>query len=112
MLTLTSPRNHPLVLPGIDGFPVKTTITVELYEKWYGLYLVHTDGRVEEIPFPEDTECCPSGVSAYRDHVPNPRVVAKFAQLHDYHVDWLAIELMVGRWEVEATDNYLPLCAL
>lgn len=42
----------------------------------------------------------------YVDHVPNPKVVARFARACSYDIDILAFELMVGRWEIEVRDNY------
>lgn len=104
MTTLLSHRGHPLVLT--NGVPSRSTITVELYEKWYGLFIVHRDGSVEKIPFPDEPEYCHSDESPYVDHVPNPKVVARYAQINDYHVDNLAIELIVGRWEIQAKNRY------
>ena len=104
MLFLMSERGLPLVLS--NGLPLEPTLTVELYEKWYDLHLVHPDGKVEKVPYPDDLDCCPTNMSPYRDHVPNPEVVVKFARLHGYQIDNLAIELMVGRWEIETEDRY------
>jgi hypothetical protein len=67
-----------------------------MYPKWYSLYLVHPNGDVEEIEFPD----------GYVDHVPDPMAVAAYAESHDYEVDSLAYEMMVGRWETEVRGNY------
>lgn len=97
-----SPRAVQLAL---FSHPKEPTLTVELFEKWYSLFLVHPNGQIEEVPFPDDPESCPADVSAYRDHAPNPEVVVNFARNHDYQVDNLSLELIVGRWELSNPDH-------
>lgn len=103
-----SPRDNQLVLSGGE-LPTTPTLTVELYEKWYDLYLVAPDGTVTEVSFGdlEDRRYCAGDQTAVADHVPNPVVVAAYAQFHEYWVDNLAYELMVGRWEISAEENYV-----
>jgi hypothetical protein len=95
-----SDRNMPLVWSTTHD-PGDITLTVENYCKWYSLFLVHPDGRVEQIPFPGEGYC-KSDESPYADHVPNPVVVQRFAERHGYVIDERAFEVMVGRWHLEA----------
>jgi len=108
-MTPKSPRGFSLVLsPGYLQTNARGRVprlTVELYIKWYSLFLVSTDGKVEEVLFPNDPIYCDGGVP-YVDHVPNPIVVARFAEAKHYHMDDLAMEMIVGRWEIEVKNNY------
>lgn len=73
------------------------TISVTLAPKWSCLYLIAAGGQeVAELPFPDPAHF--SG-SPYIDHVPNPRAVLAYAKQHNYLIDDLAWELMIGRWE-------------
>lgn len=104
MTALTSSRDLPLILT--YGLPLTPTVTVEFYEKWYGLAIVQPSGSVEEVAFPDEPEFCRGDESPYADHVPNPRVVAAWARAKGYAIDPLAYEMMIGRWEIEARNNY------
>lgn len=76
--------------------------------KWSSLTLTHSDGRTEEVPFPDMGDYQRLG-SPYVDHVPNPRHVCRWAEKMGYEIDETALERMVGRWELEATDHYAEL---
>jgi hypothetical protein len=105
---LRSSRDHQLVWSSIITLGVLPTVTVELYVKWYSLFVVrigYDDVVLEEVPFPGD-EYCEAGESYCADHAPNPTVVARWAAKHGYDVDELAMELMIGRWEREGRNNY------
>ena len=82
----------------------KPLLTVELSYKWYCLYLVDQFGWFEEITFDklEGTEEDP----AFVDHVPHPNAVQDLAKKNGWHVDEVAYELMVGRWETEIMDMF------
>lgn len=99
-----SDRGLPLVLCQAPVF--MPTLTVENYCKWYRLYLVHPDGRVAPVDFPEWAEGVDDGQAAYVDHVPNPNAVVAWANRSGYAVDSQSHEMMVGRWEMEVMDNW------
>lgn len=101
LLVRTSARGHLLVYQGEPG--VCTIVTVENYEKWYGLHLVRSGKPVEEIPFPD--ESLETGVP-HVDHVPNPRAVLRMAQRFGFVIDPQSYEMMVGRWEMEVLGTY------
>jgi len=82
----------------------ETIITVELYCKWYSLYLLHPDGRCVVQPFP-DEKYAPAGESAFVDHVPNPKAVENYAKVRGLEVGGLALELITGRWYLEAKGD-------
>lgn len=96
-----SPRGHPLVYRGTPGG--RFVLTVENTPKWYGLVLVSPSGDVEPIDFPD---FAPEGERAYVDHVPNPRSVQRFARANGLAIDGQALEMIIGRWQLEALDNY------
>lgn len=79
-------------------------VTVEAYCKWYCLWVRFKD-RVEEAEFPDEGEYKTLG-SPYLDHAPNPRHVVRWAKRMGYVIDDLALELIVGRWELEAGRRY------
>ena len=89
-----STRGYPLV---IDIVPQVPTLTVELYVKWYTLYLVHPDERIEEVLYP---------LNGFVDHVPKPAAVFDFAKENGYDIEPLAWEMIVGRWEIDVRENY------
>lgn len=92
---LSSTRQHPVVLSRRPNHADLSVLTVELYEKWYGLIVVHPSGAMQEIPFPTSETMTP-----YVDHVPNPQVVKAYADANNLYIDELALELIVGRWNL------------
>lgn len=80
-----------------DGTKV---LTAELYVKWYELYLV-TRYAVTPIDFSTLEKYVTSHQSAYNDHVPNPVVVERFAEMSGYTLDPVFFEVCTGRWELE-----------
>ena len=99
-----SRRGLSLIWSTLSGADVPI-ITVEDCHKWYELFVVHPCGRVESILFP-DVDYAADGESAYRDDAPNPRVVQRFAKAMGYEIDDRALEVMVGRWHIEACGEY------
>lgn len=74
-------------------------LTVELETKWYRMYLIHPNGTSEEH-IPDDMEV------GFKDDTFNPDDIQKYAYNHNYHLDVLALELLIGRWEQETLENY------
>ena len=96
-----SKRGHPLVWATHPPLGV-IAVTVENYMKWYGLHLIHPDGRVDEIPFPSDLKYGDStNTSHCCDHAPNPMWVQRFCHDKGYLLDLQALEMIIGRWEIE-----------
>jgi hypothetical protein len=93
---------------------VTPVLTVELYTKWYELFLIaKMQGSLHlyAVHYGHLEDYCPEGQSAFRDHVPNPLAVRNFADAKDYHLDELADDLLMGRWQNEAVDfSYCPDC--
>jgi len=84
------------------------TVTVEIYDKWYSMYVVMTDGEVRKSQsFDEWHEACESVVGVpYVDHVFNPQLAKDFAKLIGGKVCPMSYEMMVGRWETDVKANY------
>ena len=110
---LVSDRGIPLVCQSAGNIPV---LTVENYCKWYDLYLVFPDGKVEAVQSDDarcqvmqetDNECMARyRESAYGDHTFNPRAVCLLAIKLKAQLDMEAYEMIVGRWEIEYKNNY------
>jgi hypothetical protein len=82
-------------------------LTMENYVKWYYLHLIRPDGTVEELSFePLSDTSAHMSESPYCDHVPNPVVVQRLAHERNWHLDPNALEMIIGRWELEVRDNY------
>ena len=99
-----SPRGHRFVYQ--RGKP--NVITVEMYEKWYELWVTQPDGSYKALSF-LDLEDGFHG-TPYRDHDPNPSAVDAYAERTGATVDELSMELMTGRWvrgKLVAEEHYL-----
>lgn len=73
-------------------------ITVENYEKWYSVYLLHPDGKVEAVP-PEVLElvgCYDNGW--WYDHVFHPKLLIALAKHYKGWVPDTTLEIVTGRW--------------
>lgn len=100
---ISSPRGIPLLISCNPAFlETNSLLTVELHGKWYNLFLIRPGGLVETILFP--MEPCPHGKPYFVDHVPNPCSVQIWARKNKVQVDALALELMVGRWRIDAQE--------
>lgn len=110
---LFSSNRNPLILPELKTLCIPSLrphLTVELYDKWYELYLVDRPTpargfRIQSIHFGHLDEHAPKGETAYVDHVPNPKAVRAFAEANDYHLVELADELITGRWQIEVRED-------
>lgn len=96
----------------VQSMPVALpTLTVELYIKWYKLYLIQPLWRVTEVSFDEIESALGSTWdwvnegSIQGDHVVNPKAVEKYAEQKGYTLDPLAYELLVGRWVIEHLNS-------
>lgn len=101
-----SDRDIPLICQGVHNCPV---ITVENYIKWYTLYVIHPDERVESLCYPgfENHLDEPQGEMGFHDHCPNPRAVCKMAERLGYDVDEVSLDAITGRWHIEV-ENFDP----
>jgi hypothetical protein len=93
-------RNNKLIYQG-DG-PTKEdmpVLTAELYSKWYTLYLLKTDGTIEEFNPPIEEV-------GYLDNKWNPLELEEYCEKNDIYIDELFYEMLVGRWELEVKNNY------
>jgi hypothetical protein len=100
---------HPLVWSGALIMGIRPTVTVEMYSKWYSLFVVrvgYDEVTIEEFPFPDDLEFCGGNETPFLDHAPNPVVVARWALKNGFCVDDVAMETMIGRWEREYRETY------
>lgn len=82
-------------------------LTIECYEKWYCLHTVLPGGVICTVSFGElDTLANRYDLTPYADHVPNPKVVQRLASDRGWELDPNALEMIIGRWEIEACDRY------
>lgn len=106
-----SKREIPLLwMRKVTGAPV---LTVENYVKWYALFLIYPGDALAEIYFGRlsQTKYCRSGETPFCDHVPNPVVTRRFAEANGFYMDENALEMIIGRWELEYLEmnsRYYP----
>lgn len=87
-----SDRELPLVFYWQGDYrPDVPMLTVENYCKWYDVYLVHSDGRVEKV----DVEMW--------DHRVPPHEVKRLSSLYEW--DEQSLEMIVGRFWQEHFDR-------
>lgn len=79
----------------------KPVITIENTCKWYRLYVVHPDRKVEIL----------EGFDGWIDHIPLPDDLMEFAEENDMYVDATSLEMIAGRAvmekEIIATCGYV-----
>lgn len=111
-MQILSERGLPLVGCATPMPPDVTYLTVELYGKWYNLYLIHVDSdgvyRRERLDPELLEEYTPEGQSAVGDHVFNPLAVEALADAYEWYLPQLAHELLIGRWELEYRETSSP----
>lgn len=106
-----SPRGMELIVECIADRPV---LTVELYMKWYDLFIVHPNGQVSSAfecaghkwDEAEDYVISQYKESAVCDHAFNPKFFVRLAETLDIDYCDLALELVAGRWAIDY-DNAL-----
>lgn len=86
---------------------MKPTLYLVHSDKWYRMYVDRGGlNELEAVEFDELERVCLPGQSPYVDHVPNPRVFVALAKAKGWEVDYLSLEKLIGRWELEACHNY------
>ena len=95
---LETPRQAALLSRG-------AVLTVELHIKWYSLFLVE-GVCVSAVSYSQLEAFAPKGESPYVDHVPNPEAVQRLCAKRGWTLDYLALELLIGRWEWEVKGTY------
>jgi hypothetical protein len=103
-----SPRGLPLVYSIPDnGYPQECPVlTVENYCKWYSLFLVHPDGRVEAVDYDRlEPIAAALDASAYVDHVPNPACLEPLCDANGWILCTESREMAVGRWQIEVAAD-------
>ena len=87
-----SPRGKQLVFIGEPMYvPI---ITVENYTKWYTLFTIQPDGKVEQLI-----------IDGWIDHNPIPVEVYKYAEQNNMFVDEQSMEMIIGRFVQEKYES-------
>lgn len=103
-----SSRGIPLLCQTPSSFG-KPIVTMENYCKWYGIDILHPDGRVESAdPGLLDEICDEVGHYLMGDHNYHPRLLNELAKKIGGTADYRAIEATGGRWVSEQMDGVLP----
>jgi hypothetical protein len=92
-----SPRGNPLVYVGAPRKDLRGIITVENYMKWYELYVVASDGSVHKLEYDHTIN--------FGSHTPLPSDVFAYAERNGMEVDQRSMEMIVGRWYMEAENR-------
>jgi len=88
-----------LVYQGYCFTNTKPVLTVSHAGKWYGMYLVHTNGTVTSAPSAEGELDW-----WHPSHVPIPGRVQKYAEHFGYELDSNSFDMIVGRWMLRAAE--------
>jgi len=75
----------------------KSVLTIENYCKWYSLYLISPDWKIESVGFPDCGNYQQLG-SPYSDHHPSPRHVLAFSLIKGYECDADGFGAIVAEW--------------
>lgn len=89
--------------PSTFGKPI---VTMENYVKWYGIQILHPDGRVESADpglLNELADRCDGTVMG--DHNYHPRLLNELAKEIGGEVCWRSLEMTAGRWVAEIMDG-------
>lgn len=97
---LKSHRDIPLVLQ--EAPSPNPLLTVENYCKWYDVFIVFPDGRVEIVDYNLFWDGPGTG---WHDHVPNPKACLGVAA--KLNVEWHgeSFEMIVGRYMLEVQED-------
>lgn len=102
-----SDRNLPLLCQEPDTFG-RPTVTLENYCKWYGIFVLYPDGRVESIDHGLIGEVADRiGGSVMGDHNFHPRLLNELAKELKGIACYRSIEVAGGRWVNEIMDGEL-----
>lgn len=103
-----SDRGIPLLCQTPSSFG-KPIVTMENYEKWYGLQILYPNGRVDNAdPGMLDDICTRVGHYLMGDHNYHPRLLNELAKQLGGEADWRAVEMTGGRWVSEQMNGELP----
>lgn len=95
--TYLSERGLPLLYVGapLD----KAVITLENYTKWYKIYMVLPDGRVDVVRINELEEANDKlSIQGWVDHLFHPQLLIQLGKDLVAYVDERALECAGGRW--------------
>lgn len=98
--THRSQRNIPLIYIGRHDVPI---VTMENYMKWYGIYVVHPNGVVENVAPDVLDELCGDDYFI-ADHNYHPTLLRRVAKHFNGEVDPVSLEVALGRWKMEIED--------
>ena len=101
-----SEKGIPLLWQGQVDVPV---VTAEAYEKWYSLYIVYPDRRVEKVSPVLIDEVMSKGPQLWIDHEFHPRLLLLIAKHVDGEAHSLALEVAAGRWVMNNHSNIVPM---
>ena len=82
-------------IPNKGDMPV---ITIKLEYKWRRLHVIDHTGIPKPFEYESDV--------GYLDDKYNPKDLIEVAEKHDFFIDEFALEMIIGRWELEALENY------
>lgn len=100
-------RDIPLLCqdPDEHGRP---TVTMENYCKWYGVFILHADGSVTQVPIEDIVEILDKAEGILMiDHCYHPQLLHEIAKKIGGVADSLSLEVTAGRWVIEIMDGKL-----
>lgn len=104
-MLIVSDRGIPLLCQEIQTWPL---IVLEDWNKWYSVFVLFPDGRVEKVGVDVIEEI--EDTILYQDHNFHPKLLALLGKHYGAEVDWKSDEMATGRWvhEIENRLSYGP----
>lgn len=96
-----SSRKIPLICQTVGAVPI---ITMENWPKWYGVEILHPDGKVEDVDPDLLDELC-GNLGLMGDHNYHPKLLEMVANNLGGVVDQVSLCVAAGRWKVEIDDE-------
>lgn len=101
-----SERGHELLWQEPLDIPV---VTLENYEKWYSIYVLHPDGTVEKVSVDDIFEALDRAAvgrgSVWVDHYYHPELLKEVARMYNGEVHQTTLELAMGRWVINVVNR-------
>lgn len=95
-------NGQPLLTQVVEDYD---QLTVVNYEKWYGFYILYSNGTVERVGTAAINEILEQGFQYY-DHIPHPLFMIALARYLGALLPTTVLEAVAGRWAIEMEELY------
>lgn len=95
-------NGQPLLTQVVEDYD---QLTVVNYEKWYGFYILYSNGTVERVGTAAINEILEQGFRYY-DHIPHPLFMIALARYLGALLPTTVLEVVAGRWAIDMEELY------